>query len=174
MCPPRRRIFPPRHHTPTCAATREHNKGRDERRVLQCAPLTPEQASFPLAAQAARLRRHLGSHRPELVELLTSLPPDRLDARAWLARDRQGWGIESGLHQRLDVSRRDDACRLRHPNAMRVHGILLRLANSLFVEWQSHRRKPHHWTTTDFTAELAAEHCARGLRLLQARRPSLK
>ena len=32
------------------------------------------------------------------------------------------WGIENGLHQRLDISHNDDRCRVRNDNAMLVLG----------------------------------------------------
>lgn len=105
--------------------------------------------------------------------LLSSLPPERLNAAGWLALNRNHWGIENGLHARLDVSRRDDQCRLRAANAVHVHGIFARLANSLFMEWRSHQRKPHHQTTTDFAASMSAEHARRVLRTVTARRPNL-
>lgn len=142
----------------TLAGSRERNKSRHETRTLQSALITSEQAGFPLAAQAARLRREVQGQQPETVALLTSLPPGRLDATRWLALNREGWGIETGLHARLDVSRRDDQCRLRAANAVWVHGIFERLANSLFIEWRGHQPKPQHKTTTDFAAHMSADH----------------
>jgi hypothetical protein len=50
--------------------------------------------------------------------------------------NRDVWGIESGLHQRLDVSHNDDRCRVRNDNAMLVLGMMLRLSNSLFMQWR--------------------------------------
>jgi predicted transposase YbfD/YdcC len=38
----------------------------------------------------------------------------------WLRLNRDAWGIENGLHQRLDVSDNDDRCRVRNDNAMLV------------------------------------------------------
>jgi len=108
------------------------------------------------------------------VALVTSLPPERLHAVDWLLCNRTAWGIESGLHARLDASRRDDECRLRTANAVAVHGIFTRLANSLFMEWRSHQRKPHHKTTTDFAAHMSAEHARRALLTVTARRPNLR
>jgi hypothetical protein len=157
----------------TLAGSRERNKSRLETRVLQSAPITAEQAGFPLAAQAARLRREVEGQTPETVELLTSLPPERLQATGWLELNRGHWGIETGLHARLDVSRRDDQCRLRAANAVHVHGIFARLANSLFMHWRSHQRKPDHKTTTDFAATMSADHARRVLRAVTARRPNL-
>ena len=187
-CPNRRALFfpePParsakpaakrevRSEGKTLAGTRERNRSRCETRILQSAPITAEQAGFPLAAQAARLRREVEGRQPETVTLLCSVPPGRLDATDWLTLNRSHWGIENGLHARLDVSRRDDQCRLRAPNALRVHGIFARLANSLFMHWRSHQSKPHHKTTTDFAATMSAEHARRVVRTVTARQPNL-
>lgn len=157
----------------TRAGRRERNKSRYETRVLQSASLSAEQAGFPLAAQAARLRREVEGQQPETVALLTSLPVERLDASRWLALNRSHWDIENGLHARLDVSRRDDQCRLKAAQAVRIHGIFARLANSLFMHWRSHQLKPHHKTTTDFAAWMSAEHARRVLRTVTARHPNL-
>lgn len=108
------------------------------------------------------------------MTLLTSLPPERLDAVRWLRLNREGWGIENGLHARLDTSRRDDQCRLHETNAVWVHGIFARLANSLFMEWRSHRKKPGSHTTTDFAARMSADHARRAVSAVTARRPNFK
>jgi hypothetical protein len=158
----------------TLAGSRERNRSRYETRTLQSAPITAEQADFPLVAQAARLRREVQGQQSETVALLTSLPPERLNATGWLGLNRAHWGIETGLHARLDVSRRDDQCRLRAANAVRVHGIFARLANSLFMEWRNHQAKPHHMTTTDFAARMSAEHARRVLLTVTARRANLR
>jgi hypothetical protein len=158
----------------TLAGHRERNKSRSETRTLQSAPITAEQAAFPLAAQAARLRRAIDGQPSETVALVTSLPAERLQAVDWLNLNRGAWGIESGLHARLDLSRRDDQCRLRSANAVWVHGLFTRIANSLFLEWRGHQRKPHHKTTTDFAAHMSAEHARRALLAVTSRRPSFR
>lgn len=107
------------------------------------------------------------------MALVSSLPPEQLAAARWLQLNRQHWGIENGLHARLDVSRRDDECRLRSRNAVWVHGIFARLANSLFIEWRSHQRTPHHKSTTDFAALMAADHGRRVMFTVTARQPNL-
>jgi len=76
---------------------------------LRSGAASPEAVGFPLVAQVALLRRHLRQHTPEVVALRSSLPPSELTAAPWLAYTRAAWGIESGLHQRLDVSHREDA-----------------------------------------------------------------
>lgn len=75
--------------------------------------LTPVQAGFPHAVQVGELHRFIdrSARQKDEVEreyLLTSLSPATLDAAAMLALDRDYWGIESGLHQRLDISARED------------------------------------------------------------------
>jgi hypothetical protein len=108
------------------------------------------------------------------VALLTSLPPSGLDATAWLKANRQHWGIENGLHARLDLSRNDDRCRLRTPQALGLHSIFTRLANSLFIAWRTHQPQARHLTTTDFTAAMAENHDARALAHVTARHPTFK
>jgi hypothetical protein len=119
------------------------------------------------------VHRQTTSRKPETVALLTSAPPQRLEATRWLELNRAGFGgIENGLHQRLDVSHDDDRCRVRHPNSMAVLGLLRRLANSLFMEWRSRQTHPHYLTTTDFATDMAAEGHRRAMILVSAINPS--
>jgi len=141
-------------------------------RVLRSLDATAEQVDFPCVEQVALLRRHLRQHSPETVALVTSLLPEALDAAQWLRDNRAAWGIESGLHQRLDVSHLDDQCRVRKPKSMRVMGMFRRLSNSLFMHWRSQQKKPRHKTTTDFFSALNAEHHRYAIRCLHARQPS--
>lgn len=160
--------------TPTLAASREFNKGHLERRILRSTAASPEQVQFPCVEQVALLRRHLRHHSPETVALVTSLPPEELNAEQWLKFNRQAWGIESGLHQRLDVSHLEDLCRVRLPQSMRVMGLFRRFSNSLFMHWRSRQKKPKHKTTTDFFAAMNAEHHRYAIRCLNARLPTFR
>ena len=108
------------------------------------------------------------------MALITSAPPQRLPAKTWLHLNRQGWGIESGLHQRLDVSYNDDRCGVQSDKGMLILGMYRRLANSLFMEWRQLQRRPEHLTTTDFQTLMAEEHRRQALRFVLAKRPSLK
>lgn len=135
---------------------------------------TSESVDFPCVEQVALLRRQLRHHRPEVVALVTSLPPEELSAAQWLKDNRAAWGIESGLHQRLDVSHHDDLCRVRQPHSMLVMGMFRRFSNSLFMHWRSQQKKPRHKTTTDFFTVMNAEHHRYAIRCVQARQPSLK
>ena len=143
-------------------------------RVLRARAASAEQVDFPCLEQVALLRRHLRHHSPETVALVTSLPPEQLNATQWLRDNRAAWGIENGLHQRLDVSHLDDQCRVRQPQSMRVMGMFRRFSNSLFMHWRSWQKKPQHKTTTDFFSALNAEHHRYAIRCIHARQPSFQ
>ena len=67
-------------------------------------------------------------------------------------------------------------CRIQHPNAMFVAGLSRRIGNSLLMEWRSHQRchHPEFLTTTDFQTAMGEDHCESAVRLLFAKRPSVK
>ena len=142
--------------------------------MLRSRAATSEEVDFPCVQQVALLRRQLGPHAPETVALVTSLPPEELPAAPWLKANRAAWGIESGLHQRLDISHLDDQCRVRLPHSMRVIGMFRRFSNSLFLHWRSRQKKPQHKTTTDFFTALNAEHHRYAIRCIHARQPSFQ
>jgi hypothetical protein len=138
-------------------------------------PVSPEQICFPLVAQAARLLRQTEGRQEEHITLLSSAEPEKLDAQKWLEMNRAGFGgIENGLHQRLDASHNDDRCRIRFAPGIFVAGLFRRISNSLFMEWRSQQPHPEHLTTTDFQAAMGEDHCRPAMRLLFAKRPSLK
>ena len=145
-----------------------------ENRAIRTAEVSAEDVGFPFAAQAARLLRQTEGRQDERVALITSAPVHRLNAPQWLRLNRQGWDIESGLHQRLDCSYNDDRCRVQNTKTMLILGMYRRLANSLFMEWRQHQRRPEHVTTTDFQTLMAQEHCVNAIRFVSAKRPSLK
>lgn len=150
------------------------NRGRRERRQLHSRTATAEQVCFPHVAQIAQLYRQIGKHRLETEWLLSSREPARLNATQWLQADRQYWGIEGGLHQRLDASLREDDCRVRNRNAVWVLGMFRRLAISLFTHWYASDPKRRHTTMTDFHGVNGAEHARRAIRLVTSRNPSFK
>ena len=151
----------------------ETNKGVRESRTIETRPVFPEDVGFPGAAQAARLTRQHVGRKDETVALLTSLAPDRLDATDWLRANRQAWGIENGLHQRLDVSLHDDRCRVRSTNGLWIFGMFRRLTVSLFMEWKSRQPKPKGKSLTDFHAIMGEDNLTPALRFVTNRRPTL-
>jgi predicted transposase YbfD/YdcC len=53
---------------------------------------------------------------------------------------REHWGIENGLHWCLDISFREDHCRVRKDHAPENFGILRHMAMNLFKQEKSLRR----------------------------------
>jgi predicted transposase YbfD/YdcC len=156
------------------AWTDEINRGRRERRQIHAQPATAEQVCFPHVEQIAQLYRHIGKHKPETVHLITSRPPSQLNATQWLHATREYWGVEGGLHQRLDASLNEDQCRVRNRNAVWVLGMFRRLAVSLFAEWRSRDAKRKRATMTDYQSNMAAEHATPAMRFITARYPAFK
>ena len=104
----------------------ERNRGRLEARCLIRFDATAEAVCFPGVEQAARLtrfvdRRDSKQERVEIEWLISSRGHARLGTEAMLAADRNYWGIENGLHLRLDVTAGEDRSRVRHPvNALNL------------------------------------------------------
>jgi hypothetical protein len=122
----------------------------------------------------ARLVRQVGDRQSEEVALVSSAGPEALNASAWLKLNRAGWGIESGLHQRLDISFNEDRCRIQSRTGLWMLCMFRRLANSLYMEWCLARPKPQNVTTTHFQTLMSANLRHRALRLLLTCRPNLK
>jgi len=135
-------------------------------RTLVTRELDGESACFPLAAQAARICRQRQGKPTETVELITSRPANELTPAQWMDVNIAHWAIETGLHARLDASRQDDRCRLRRSNAVRIHGMFNRWADSLFMHWRGQRSKNRHLYTSDFLAHMSENHDRRALRSL--------
>ena len=135
--------------------------------------MTPEQVGFVAAAQAALLHRRASGREPETIYLLTSRPPERLDAPTWLARQRRAWDIENGLHQRLDTSAAEDRSRVRHRNAVKVLAKFRRLGVSVFKEWQGQDPRRARASLRDFQDAMSLRAQRAGFALIAARHPSL-
>jgi hypothetical protein len=138
-------------------------------RTLVTRKLSGETACFPHVAQAARICRERAGQAAETIELITSRPAAELSSAQWLELNVAHWGIETGLHARLDATRQDDRCRLRRTNAVHLHGIFNRWANSLFAHWRGKQTKPRHLYTSDFIAHMSENHDRRALRALTSK-----
>ena len=89
--------------------------------MLDARPYSPEQACFPAVAQIGKVFRKTSGRRPETVYVLSSREPSAMNAEQWLVALRQYWGIENGVHQRVDASANEDRSRvsphISHPIA---------------------------------------------------------
>ena len=114
----------------------EDNRSRRERRALATRRVEPAPLGLAGAAQLGCLHRQLGQEADRTVEyLVTSRTAEQLSAELWLNLDRDYWGIESGLHQRLDCSGFEDRLRVRHKAAVHILGLFSRVGVALFVGW---------------------------------------
>jgi hypothetical protein len=155
----------------------EINRSRPEARSLLRFDVSPEQAGFPHAVQAAEMKRFIDrpSKREEQVEceyLLTSLCPSQLDAEQMLQLDRDYWGIESGLHQRLDVSSQEDKSRVRTPKAAFTLCLFRRAATSFAIHWIQRQRDKRLATTSGFYDAMGAKGSRKAFSLVTIKHPS--
>ena len=114
---------------------------------------------FPHVAQLARLDRirqlSPGRQEVETVWMVTSLSPEKADAARLLELARQYWSIENGTHYRLDVSAGEDRCRVRHPVATTVLGILRRAVQGEYRAWARHQHKARDSTCPAFQERMS-------------------
>lgn len=154
----------------------EINRSRPEARSLSRWEVTPSAVGFPHARQAADLRRFvdrpLAKEEVEREFLLTSLTPSELNAADMLKLDRDYWGIENGMHLRLDVSGKEDKSRVRIPRSAFVLCLFRRAANSLAVHWIMRQPNKRLATTQGFYDEMSAKDRRKAFSLVTARKPN--
>ena len=90
--------------------------------------------------QAARLTRCFDSQKKpaqgiETEYLLSSELRAALSPSEMLQADRGHWGIETGLHLRLDVIAGEDRSRVRHPVSALNLAMIRRAVVSIAVSW---------------------------------------
>jgi len=105
--------------------------------------------------------------------LITDMGPDELSASQWLTANREGWGIENGSHQRLDVTLNDDRCRVRSGNGQLVLGMFRRVVISLYMHWRLRQSKPHQRSLTDFQSVMGEDNLSNAMAFVTCRRPKL-
>lgn len=108
--------------------------------------------------------------KPEAQYLLTSRAPEHLPARQWLDEQRNYWGIEAGLHQRLDVSANEDRSRVRHRNAAWVLSMFRRISVSLFIHWRIQNSTRAKATLPDFHEEMGLDQQRRAFALVNSKK----
>jgi len=107
----------------------------------------------------------------ECEYLLTSLLPIQLDAQAMLRLDRDYWGIESGLHQRLDISAQEDKSRVRIPKAAFNLCLFRRASMSFAIHWIKRQKNKRLATTSGFYDEMRAKGFRKAFSLVTTKNP---
>lgn len=119
----------------------EDNRSRRERRALAAREIEPVQLGLAGAAQIGCLHRQSGKDAElEIEHIVTSRPAKDLPPEAFLQTDRQYWGIENGLHQRLDCSGFEDRLRVQHKGVVHILGVFSRVGVALFIRWAKEQR----------------------------------
>lgn len=119
----------------TIASEDDRGHGRVERRTIRVAPA--DDALFPGAAQAFRLRRDTGGldgvmEHKEIVHGITSLPADLAGPAHLNYYERRHWVVENRLHWVRDCTLHEDASQLRTGTAPRALATFRNLAISAF------------------------------------------
>jgi predicted transposase YbfD/YdcC len=137
----------------------DQGHGRIEWRGIETRAVTPAQMGFPHAAQIARIDRirelKNGRQEVETIWIITSLTAARADAARLLELARQYWSIENGTHYPLDVSAGEDRCRVRHPVAATVLGLLRRAAQGEARAWIRRQSRARDRTCPTFFAKMS-------------------
>lgn len=141
--------------------------------MLDSRPYSPEQACFPSVAQIGKVLRKTSGRKPETVYVTTSREASAMNAQQWLLALRQYWGIENGVHQRVDASCAEDRSRVRIVNAVWVMGMFRRLGVSIYAEWRSRAPNRHRASLHDFHALCARHNKKQAYSLVSAIAPSV-
>ncbi len=134
---------------------------------------TATRIDFPFTEQAARLTRCTDS-RPkpaagiETEFLVTSCLAAQMSAEQMLRQDRQYWGIETGLHLRLDVIAGEDRSRVRHRNAVMNLAVIRRALVSIAVHWARRQSNRRAATMSGFYDFMSANNSKMAFRLVTA------
>ena len=159
------------------AQTLEVNRGRIEARTVELFAVSAEQVCFPHAEQAAKLWRAVDYPAKnkasfEEVFLLTSHDPKDYDCKAILRDKRAYWGIENGLHQRLDCSAMEDKSRVRNFNSAWNLGMFRRLAISFAIHWIQYQPDPRQATLPGFFDAMCENKARKAFALVTASKAS--
>jgi hypothetical protein len=159
------------------AQTFEINRGRPEERSLTTFEVSATRIRFPCAEQAARLTRRIEIpgkpvKEPEIEYLLTSRSAAQMNAEQMLSSDRKYWGIENGLHQRLDVIAGEDRSRVQNPKAALNLAVIRRAVVSVAVRWIGHCKDPRVATMSGFYDHMSAASGKKALKLVTICKPS--
>jgi hypothetical protein len=134
---------------------------------------TATRIDFPFAEQSGRLTRCVDSRRKpakgiEIEYLISSRPAAQMSAEQMLLQDRRYWGIETGLHLRLDVIAGEDRSRVRNRNAVMNLAVIRRAVVSLAVDWSSHQPDRRQASMSGFYDFLSSKSSKMAFKLVTA------
>jgi len=95
-----------------------------------------------------------------------------MNAEQMLSSDRKYWGIENGLHQRLDVIAGEDRSRVQIPKAALNLAVIRRAVVSVAIRWIGHCKDPRLATMSGFYDHMSAASGKKALKLVTICKPS--
>jgi predicted transposase YbfD/YdcC len=142
----------------TAASEDKNNRSRQEKRSLRWVKADAETLCCAHVRSVLEITRETlilsgknqGQSSQEHVIYLCSIEPDPARADEMLTRIRRYWDIESGLHQRLDVSGGEDSSRVRNRNAILVLGMMRRSVMGHYNAWRRRRKNLRQSTLKDY------------------------
>ena len=108
----------------------------------------------------------------ETEYLVSSRPATQMDAQQMLQADRKYWGIETGLHLRLDVIAGEDRSRVREPNAVMNLAVIRRAVVSVAVHWITQCKNRRQASMSGFFDFMSAQTGKKAFSLVTASKPS--
>ena len=109
------------------ATTIDKGHGRIAKRTLRTTTILTKHQDWVGLKQGFELVRERtvqGKKTAEVVHGITSLSPQRADAKRLLELSRGHWGIENKLHYKRDVTMGEDASRVRKGGAPQIMAAL--------------------------------------------------
>lgn len=157
--------------------TCELNRSRTEARCLISFDASASGLNFPFVEQAARLTRCTDTlRRPakgiHTEYLLCSRPATQLSAQQMLLADRHYWGIETGLHLRLDVTAGEDRSRVRNRTSALNLAVIRRAVVSVAIHWIRRSTPGRRATMSDFFDFMSFNNHKKAFALLTACKPT--
>lgn len=142
----------------TAAEEDKNNRSRHEIRTIRWTSTTPEglvcvgaHSVIEITREVTFLRgKHKGKKTVEKVYYVCSREFDRARPEQMLRIIRDYWDIEGGLHQRLDVTAREDSSRVRNRNAILALAMVRRCMIGHFYKWRSKRKNKRQATLMDY------------------------
>lgn len=123
-------LFPPPYETT------DRGHGRLEQRAIWTTADLPDNLAFPHRQQAFTIERTTTDlkgvrKRYEVVQCITSLPPEKATPADLLGHNRGHWSIENKLHNVRDVTFDEDRSQVRTGSGPHIMATLRNLAISL-------------------------------------------
>ena len=104
--------------------------------------------------------------------LVTSRPAAQMSAGQMLQQDRKYWGIETGLHLRLDVIAGEDRSRVRERNAVMNLAVIRRAVVSVAVHWIGRCKDRRQATMSGFYDFMSAQGGKKAFSLVTVSKPA--